>query len=102
MFDHESKYMNIVFRAKDITKKKLPSIVHKDQTSRVQTIAKSENIRLFSLIKKFHNFTKTPMLINTSLNLNEPMIMNPHNAFYMFNQTNIKTLVLNNLVIEKL
>lgn len=102
MFDHESKYMNIVFKAKDITKKKLPSIVHKDQTSRVQTIAKSENIRLFSLIKKFHNFTKTPMLINTSLNLNEPIIMNPHNAFYMFNQTNIKTLVLNNWVIEKL
>ena len=39
MFDHDSRYMNIVYEAKDITKK-LPSIVHKDMTSRVQTIQK--------------------------------------------------------------
>ena len=101
MFDHDSRYMNIVYEAKDITKKKLPSIVHKDMTSRVQTIQKNNNTKLFNLIKKFNNFTKTPILINTSLNLNEPIIMNPHNAFYLFDQTKVKTLVLNNWVIEK-
>lgn len=101
MHEHDSKYMNVVFKAKDITAQKFSSIVHEDGTSRVQTLDVSDNKKLYNLLIEFHKITGSPMLINTSLNIQNPIAMNPLDAFNFFLEADIKSIFLNNWSIEK-
>ena len=100
MHGQDSKYMNIVFKAKDITIQKCPGVVHEDGTSRVQTIEVIDNKKLYDLINEFKKITGHPILINTSLNINGPMAMNPIDAFNFFSDTDVKSIILNNWLIE--
>ena len=100
MHGHDSKYMNIVFKAKDITIQKFPAIVHEDFTSRVQTVDVTDNKKFYNLINNFHKIKDCPMLINTSLNINGPIAMNPVDAFSFYLESGVKTLYLNNWAIE--
>jgi len=101
MHGHTSEFMNIVFKAKNITFENYPGIVNVDNTSRVQTVNKQVNLKLYNLIKAFEKKTNCPMLINTSLNVKGPIAQNPLDALNYFNQTNVNCLVLNNWIIEK-
>ena len=95
-----SKFMNVVFKAKDITIKKFPSVVHIDRTSRVQTVNRDDNRKVFNLLSDFNAITGSPILINTSLNIKGPIAMSPVDAFNFFIESGIKTLILNNWIIE--
>jgi carbamoyltransferase len=55
---------------------KVPSVVHKDGTSRVQTINKNESPGLHMAIRKFYWKTGVPMLLNTSLNIKGQPLLN--------------------------
>ena len=69
----ESPYMQYIVRAKD--PKKYPAIVHKDGTSRVQTVTREQHAGLYRLLKQWKKHTGIPMLLNTSLNIKgEPMV----------------------------
>jgi carbamoyltransferase len=53
----------------------IPSVVHKDGTSRVQTVNRSQHKGLYSLLKKWNEHTGVPVLLNTSLNVkNQPLL----------------------------
>ena len=100
MNGHNSKFMNVVFKARNITKKKFPCVVHHDNTSRVQTVNRIDNKKIFDLISNFYKISDSPMLINTSLNIQGPIAMTPMDAFQFFKESNIKTLIINNWIIE--
>jgi len=100
MHGQDSKYMNIVFKAKDTTVQKFPGIIHEDGTSRVQTIEVTDNRKLYNLLTEYNKITGCPMLINTSLNIQGPMAMNPIDAFNFFLDTDLKSIILNNWLIE--
>jgi carbamoyltransferase len=100
MNKQKSPNMNIVFRAKKITKNRFPGVVHVDGTSRVQTINRSNNYKFYKLIKEFNKKTNCPMLINTSLNINAPIALSPHDAFIYFLRSGVETIVINNWIIE--
>jgi carbamoyltransferase len=100
MNGHNSKFMNIVFKARNITKKKFPCVVHHDNTSRVQTVNSIDNKKIFDLISNFYKISGSPILINTSLNIQGPIAMSPMDAFKFFKESNVKTLILNNWIIE--
>ena len=53
-----------------------PSIIHVDNTSRVQTVNKNQNEFLYLLLSKFYEKTGCPMLLNTSLNIKGMPILN--------------------------
>ena len=55
---------------------KVPSIVHYDGTSRVQTVNKKQNPGLYKLLEMFYNETGIPMLLNTSLNIKGQPLLN--------------------------
>jgi len=101
MNGHNSKFMNIVFKAKDITKKNFLGVVHHDNTSRVQTVNRIDNKKIFDLLSNFYKVTGSPMLINTSLNIQTPISMSPIDAFNCFIESSVKTLIVNNWIIEK-
>lgn len=54
----------------------IPAVVHKDGTSRVQTINKYQHEGLYNLLKKWHNITGIPILLNTSLNIKGQPLLN--------------------------
>ena len=52
-----------------------PAIIHYDNSSRVQTVSKSDNEGFYELLIAWKSKTGCPMLLNTSLNIKgEPMV----------------------------
>ena len=52
-----------------------PAIIHYDNTSRVQTVSKTDNTGFRTLLEKWYKLTGCPMLLNTSLNIKgEPLV----------------------------
>lgn len=52
-----------------------PSILHTDNTSRVQVLSKSDNPKFYDLLSQWNDVTGCPILLNTSLNIKgQPMI----------------------------
>jgi carbamoyltransferase len=70
-FSH-SRYMQSVARCRH--PELFPAIVHRDGTSRVQTVPK-DGSGIRELLEKWYVMTDCPMLLNTSLNIRgEPMV----------------------------
>ena len=83
-------------------KKKCPTVVHIDGTSRPQLVKKGNNLTFYNLIKKFEELTGLPIVINTSFNrYDEPIVNSPEDALRTFFTTSLDALILNNYVITK-
>ena len=65
----ESPFMSFAIDAKQKAIEEVPSIVHVDNTCRIQTLKKQDNPNYYDLIETFYKKTKVPMLLNTSFNL---------------------------------
>ena len=58
-----------------------PAIVHLDNTSRVQTVNKTDNPQFRALLERWYAETGCPMLLNTSLNIKgKPMVNDADDA----------------------
>jgi carbamoyltransferase len=99
--DYPSPYMLNVVQAKKLAKETVPSVVHVDNTCRVQTVSKKDNLHFYSLISEFYKLTGVPIILNTSFNENEPIVLNPDHAFNCFRRTSMDCLVLENWVITR-
>ena len=70
-----SPFMTFAFNILENKKDQVPSIVHVDNTCRIQTVNQNQNKIYYDLIKTFFNITGVPMLLNTSFNLaGNPMV----------------------------
>jgi carbamoyltransferase len=68
-----SPYMQ--YTVKCLQPNKIPSVVHIDGTSRVQTVNREQHRGLWMAINKFYLKTGVPVLLNTSLNIkNQPLL----------------------------
>lgn len=82
MEEHASKWFDMDFSSpymqyavKCLQPQKIPSVVHKDGTSRVQTVNASQHSGLYRLLLNWYNITGIPILLNTSLNIKgQPLI----------------------------
>tara|TARA_R100000005_G_C4987285_1_gene195313 strand:+ start:348 stop:869 length:522 start_codon:yes stop_codon:yes gene_type:complete len=65
----ESPYMTFAVDAKKKAIKYTPSIVHVDNSCRIQTVSKEQNKEYYNLLNAFYSKTNVPLLLNTSFNL---------------------------------
>lgn len=65
----DSPFMMYAVEALPGVAEKVPSVVHVDNTCRIQTITQEQNFHWYNLIKEFYDRTGIPMLFNTSFNL---------------------------------
>jgi carbamoyltransferase len=72
--DYSSPYMQ--FTPKCLKPELIPSVVHADGTSRVQTVNKKQHPGLYAVLEKFYEKTGIPILLNTSLNIKGQPILN--------------------------
>lgn len=75
---------------------RIPAVLHTDNTARIQVVTKSKNDRFYNLIKAFFAATGVPMLLNTSFNDSEPIVLTPQDAAATFAKTAIDALVIDN------
>jgi carbamoyltransferase len=69
-----SPYMQ--YTVKCLQPEKIPSVVHVDGTSRVQTVNRKQHDGLWKVLNKFYLQTGVPVLLNTSLNIKGQPILN--------------------------
>jgi carbamoyltransferase len=95
-------YMSYVVRAKNQNiYKEIPAVVHSDGTSRVQVVRKHINKKFYKLIESFYKISGVPLVLNTSLNVNEPMCESPKQALNVFTSSSMDVIVLENYVLIK-
>ena len=89
----ESPYMSFAVKAKDKAIKEVPSIVHVDNTCRVQTLKRVDNPHYYDLIKHFYDKTNVPILLNTSFNLaGLPIVENEDFLHYTVDHSEFKNV----------
>lgn len=93
--DFESPYMQ--YTVKCLQPDKIPSVVHEDGTSRVQTVTREQHSGLYRAINKFYLQTGVPILLNTSLNIKGQPLLNDKNDIVNWQNTyNTKIIGANN------
>ena len=66
----------------------------------VSTISfKKINANFYKIIEKFYNSTGVPVLLNTSFNENEPIVLKPEEALSCFDRTDMDAIILGNSII---
>jgi len=111
LFEHQSEvfesdvyspYMLVTTTVKEEWRNKIPAVVHIDNSARHQSVTKKSNSKFYLLIKKFHEKTGVPVLLNTSFNgPKEPIVETPQEAINTFLENNLDYLVINNFIITK-
>lgn len=72
--NYTSPYMQ--YTPKCLKPELIPSVVHKDGTSRVQTVNRNQHEGLYGLLQKWYTITGVPILLNTSLNIKGQPLLN--------------------------
>jgi carbamoyltransferase len=78
---------------------RIPAVVHRDGTARVQLVSRKSNPRFHELISHFHTQTGVPMVINTSFNDSEPIVCTPTDAIVTFRKSGIDALFMDDVVL---
>ncbi len=97
----ENPYMSFVELININRRKLIPAVTHVDGSGRVQTVSKKNNLKFYSIIKQFKKLSGVPIVLNTSFNENEPIVMNFKDAIKCFLRTKMDILVINNLIIKR-
>jgi carbamoyltransferase len=80
----------------------IPAVTHVDYSARIQTIDPTRHGRFYQLMRRFHELTGCPVLVNTSFNIRgEPIVLTPEEAFHCFMATDMDCLVLENHLLIK-
>jgi carbamoyltransferase len=100
--EHHDPFMITVIEVAEEWKEKIPAVVHVDGTARPQMVSRETNPRYWNLINEFKKLTGIPLLLNTSFNIQEPIVCTPEDAVNTFRNANFDALVLeNNLVLRE-
>jgi len=80
----------------------IASVVHRDQSARVQTLAEEFNPLYYRLLSEFKKQTGMGVLLNTSLNQRGmPIIETPSQAVDLFLRSAIDVLVMEDYLLCK-
>jgi carbamoyltransferase len=93
---HHDPFMVTVLPVAVAERAHIPAVVHVDGTARPQTVSRRTNPRYWQLIKEFEALTGVPMLLNTSFNVQEPIVCTPTDALRTFQKADFDALVLEN------
>jgi carbamoyltransferase len=99
--DEPTPYMEKVFPIRPTRHAQIPAVTHVDGSGRLQTVSKKTNPLYHALITRFYEKTGVPIVLNTSLNENEPVVRTPAEAISCFLRTDMDALVLGRCLIDR-
>jgi len=89
-----SPFMTIIVPVRPEKRNVIPAVVHVDGTARPQTVDRSVNPRYWKLLDRFEDLTGVPVLLNTSFNIQEPIVCTPREALQTFVGSGVDALAL--------
>ena len=90
----------MLFGVNPVYPEKIPAVTHVDETCRMQTVSEETNPKYYKLIEEFEKITGIPIVLNTSFNIQEPIVCTPEDAIKTFSKSKIDYLIINNYVIK--
>ncbi len=99
--DEPSPFMEKVFQIRAEKRTLIPAVTHVDGSGRLQTVKRSTNRIYWELIRAFEQRTGVPMLLNTSLNENEPIVHTPEEALNCFLRTKMDNIAIGNCLVRR-
>ena len=96
-------FMTTSHDSTSFARKTIPAALHPfDRTARPQLVKKEINKKYFLLINEFKKLSGVGCLLNTSFNIHgEPIVNSPKDALDVFLRTNLKYLLIDNILISK-
>ncbi len=94
-------YMEKVFPIRAEKHAIIPAVTHVDGSGRLQTVSKRTNPLYHRLISRFHAKTGVPIVLNTSLNENEPIVRTPAEAISCFLRTDMDVIAIGSLLLDR-
>jgi carbamoyltransferase len=79
----------------------VPAVVHRDGTCRVQAVERARDPRFHRLIARFAEETGVPLVLNTSFNDSEPIVLSPADALRTFAASRLDVLFLGDLRVVR-
>lgn len=108
MEEHASKWFDMDFTSpymqyavKCLQPEKIPSVVHKDGTSRVQTVSKEQHPGLYAVLSNWYVMTGIPVLLNTSLNVKGQPLLNDEQDIELWEKAYNKKIIVGNKVMDE-
>jgi len=102
MDTYPNEYMLYSLIVRPHQRKKLGAITHKDFSCRIQTVNKELHPEVTTLLQKYNEETKCPVLLNTSFNDNgQPIVETPKDAIKTFKNIDLDCLVIGNYLVVK-
>jgi carbamoyltransferase len=95
-----SPYMNILAKVRPDRRPAIPAVTHVDGTARVHTVSREANPLYHRLISAFGERTGVPVLLNTSFNIQEPIVNTPVEAIRTFLASGMDLLAIGNFVCD--
>ena len=99
--DYPSPFMVLVYKVRAEKRDLVPAVTHVDDTGRLQTVEQRVSPRYHRLIAEFATQTGFPIVLNTSFNDSEPIVMTPDEAIKTFLRTKMDMLVLGNHIVRR-
>lgn len=96
-----SPFMLFTFPVRSSKRSEIPAVTHTDGTARPQGVTSESSPRYYKLIRKFGELTSIPMVLNTSLNVEEPIVCSPEDALATFRGCEMNHLVVENFLVTK-
>jgi carbamoyltransferase len=96
-----SPYMNIVASVRPAMRAAIPAVTHVDGTARVHTVSAEANPLYHRLIRAFGDRTGVPVLLNTSFNIQEPIVNTPGEAIATFLASDMDLLAIGGWLCDR-
>ena len=97
----ESPFMNIAVPVRARQRERIPAVTHIDGSARVQTVNRADHPRYWNLLDRFERKTGIPVLLNTSFNMQEPIVCTPEQALATFARSGVDALVIGNYFVDR-
>ncbi len=94
-------YMEKVFPIRKEKHAIIPAVTHVDGSGRLQTVSMKTNPLYHRLISRFFEKTGVPIVLNTSLNENEPIVRTPAEAISCFLRTDMDAIAIGGVLIDR-
>ena len=96
-----SPFMTIVVPVRSDKRAVIPAVTHVDGTARPQTVSRDVNPLYWKLLDRFEQLTGVPVLLNTSFNIQEPIVCSAAEAVATFKRSGVDALALGDCWITR-
>ncbi len=100
--DIAADFMTITYEVNPDFAKKIPAVVHIDNTARPQVVRSSTNPSYYKIIDEFNHLTGVPVVLNTSFNIHEqPIVYTPQDAIAGYLEGKLDVLAMGSYIVNE-